>query len=165
VSNCSKSLSKVTKSETFLPNQEEKEVNQKAKPPIKNKDIECKCCKAMNLQLQVTGLEGAEGKDQIVFLNSGEVKRDLMGSLAGPESPNPCSQRTKLRAIESGFGFSFKEEGCCWFEWDSSTNQMVLLRVIASTAIGFANSTSFISSAPSCSPFLFRLFANLGTRF
>jgi hypothetical protein len=107
----------------------------------------------MNLQLQVTGLEGAEGKDQIVFLNSGEVKRDLMGSLAGPESPNPCSQRTKLRAIESGFGFNFKEEGCCWFEWDSSTNQMVLLRVIASTAIGFANSTSFISSAPSCSPF------------
>ena len=37
MSNCSKSLSKVTKSETFLPNQEEKEVNQKAKPPIKQR--------------------------------------------------------------------------------------------------------------------------------
>ena len=39
--------------------------------------------KDSNLLLQVTELEGAEGKDQVVFLNSGEVKRDLMGSLAG----------------------------------------------------------------------------------
>lgn len=43
----------------------------------------------INVQLQVTGFEGAEGKDQIAFLNSGEVKRVLMGSLAGPESPKP----------------------------------------------------------------------------
>lgn len=43
----------------------------------------------LGLLLQVTGWEGAEGKDQRVFLNSGEVNRVLMGSLAGPESPNP----------------------------------------------------------------------------
>ena len=30
-----------------------------------------------NLRKLVTGLEGAEGKDQTVFLNSGEVKWDL----------------------------------------------------------------------------------------
>jgi len=53
----------------------------------------------------VTGLGGAEGKDHLVSLNSGEVKRVLMGSLAGPESPNPWSQRTKLRAaMEGGAG-------------------------------------------------------------
>lgn len=43
----------------------------------------------VNLQLHVTGFDGADGKDQLVFLNSGEVKRVLRGSLAGPESPNP----------------------------------------------------------------------------
>lgn len=43
----------------------------------------------VNLQLHVTGFDGADGKDHLVFLNSGEVKRVLMGSLAGPESPNP----------------------------------------------------------------------------
>ena len=47
-------------------------------------------------QLQVTGILGAEGKDQRVLLNSGEVKYDLIGSFAGPESPRPCSQSTKL---------------------------------------------------------------------
>lgn len=55
--------------------------------------------------LQVTELLGAEGNDHLVFLNSGEVKRSLMGSLAGPESPNPWSHRMKeeeeLRAIGS----------------------------------------------------------------
>lgn len=48
--------------------------------------------------MQVTGAEGAEGKDHLVFLNSGEVNNVLMGSLAGPESPRPCSHRIKLRA-------------------------------------------------------------------
>lgn len=43
----------------------------------------------INLQLHVTGFDGADGKDQMVLLNSGEVKRVLMGWLAGPESPNP----------------------------------------------------------------------------
>lgn len=32
-----------------------------------------------NLQLQVTGFEGAEGKDHLEELNSGELKRFLMG--------------------------------------------------------------------------------------
>lgn len=62
-----------------------------------------------NLQLQVTGLEGAEGKDHLVFVKTGEVKNVLIGSLAGPESPSPCSHNTKLRAIGSGLigdGFS-----------------------------------------------------------
>ena len=101
----------------------------------------------MNLRLQVTELEGAEGKDQVVFLNSGEVKRDLMGSLAGPESPNPCSQTIKLRllAIECVWVFDFREDSC-WCEWDSSTNPMVLLRVIAKAVIGFANRATFISA-------------------
>lgn len=55
-----------------------------------------------DLQLQVTGLEGAEGKDHLVALKRGEVKRVLMGSLAGPESPNPWSHRMKLRAMGIG---------------------------------------------------------------
>lgn len=42
-----------------------------------------------SLLLQVTGMGGAEGKDQTVFLNSDEVKRALICSLAGPESSNP----------------------------------------------------------------------------
>lgn len=54
-----------------------------------------------SIQLQVTGAEGAEGKDHLASLNSGEVKRILMGSLAGPESPKPWSHRIKLRAIGS----------------------------------------------------------------
>lgn len=61
-----------------------------------------------NLQLHVTGLEGAEGKDQEVRLNSGEVKKFLIGSLAGPESPNPWSQRMKLRAA---MGSRVEEDG------------------------------------------------------
>jgi hypothetical protein len=89
----------------------------------------------------VTGLEGAEGKDQTVFLNSGELKRVLMGSLAGPESPSPCSHRTKLRAIGSAF-----EDG--WFGCESSINKMVPIRVIPITAMGFANSLSFIAGRP-----------------
>lgn len=64
-----------------------------------------------------------------------------MGSLAGPESPSPCSHRTKLRAIGSGF-----EEG--WFGCESSMNRMVPIRVIPITAMGFANSLSFIAGRP-----------------
>ena len=97
----------------------------------------------------MTGLEGAEGKDRTVFLNSGEVKWDLMGSLAaaGPELPKPCSQTIKLRllATECIWVFDFRED-CWWCEWDSSTNPTVLLRLIAMAAIGFANSTTFISA-------------------
>lgn len=55
----------------------------------------------------MTGLEGAEGNDHLVFLNSGEVKRVLMGSLAGPESPSPWSHNTKLRAMGSGLEMGF----------------------------------------------------------
>ncbi|KAG0493346.1 hypothetical protein HPP92_004340 [Vanilla planifolia] len=45
------------------------------------------------------------GKDHLLFLNSGVVKKVRMGSLAGPESPSPCSQRMKLRVIAgSGLG-------------------------------------------------------------
>jgi len=65
---------------------------------------------AWGLQLQETGAIGAEGKDHLVVRNSGEVKRVLMGSLAGPESPNPWSHSTKLRAAAMDCCF-WEEEG------------------------------------------------------
>ena len=90
-----------------------------------------------NVQLQVTGLVGAVGKDQFVFLNSGEVKRVLMGSFAIPESPNPWSHKMKLRAIESGL----LEDG---FGWKTSMNKRVPLRVSVRRTIGLVNRISFI---------------------
>jgi len=66
---------------------------------------------AWGLQLQETGAIGAEGKDHLVVRNSGEVKRVLMGSLAGPESPNPWSHSTKLRAAAMDCCFWEEEEG------------------------------------------------------
>lgn len=45
--------------------------------------------KGCGILLQVTGARGAEGNDHSVRLNSGEEKKVRMGSLAGPESPNP----------------------------------------------------------------------------
>lgn len=80
----------------------------------------------------MTGFEGAEGNFHMVFLNSGEVKRVLMGSLAGPESPNPWSHKTKLRAMESGFG-----ENVCGRR--ISMKKMVLPKVIVRRAIGFVD--------------------------
>lgn len=43
-----------------------------------------------------TGARGAEGNDHLASRNSGAEKRLRMGSLAGPESPRPCSHTTKL---------------------------------------------------------------------
>lgn len=117
----------------------------------------CQNCPSenVNLQLQETGVDGAVGKDHLVFRNSGEVKRDLMGSLAGPESPNPWSQRTKLRAaIDAGLGED-------WFDGRvSSMNKTVLLTVTINRTIGFAITISFmLDHRPRTS---FRAFANLG---
>jgi hypothetical protein len=47
--------------------------------------------------LQETAALGAEGNAHLVWRNSGDLKKARMGSLAGPESPRPCSHRTKLR--------------------------------------------------------------------
>jgi hypothetical protein len=47
--------------------------------------------------LHDTGARGAEGNDHLASRNSGAEKRLRMGSLAGPESPRPCSHSTKLR--------------------------------------------------------------------
>ena len=47
--------------------------------------------------MQETGARGAEGNDHLASRNSGAEKRLRMGSLAGPESPRPCSHSTKLR--------------------------------------------------------------------
>lgn len=85
------------------------------------------------LQLQVTGLLGAEGKDHLVSLNSGEVKRVLMGSLAGPESPKPWSHNIKFRAM-----------GFCSCEYDelgqkNRMNIMVPLKITVNRTIGFVN--------------------------
>lgn len=80
-------------------------------------------------QLQVTGFEGAEGNFHMVFLNSGEVKRVLIGSLAGPESPNPWSHKIKLRAMGSGFGENVRD-------WRNSRKKMELAKVIVMRAIG-----------------------------
>lgn len=96
-----------------------------------------------SVQLQVTGFEGAEGKDQMVFLNSGEVKNVFMGSLAGPESPKPWSHRTKLRAMESGGVPEDEGRG-----WESSMNKSVRVKVIVRRAIGFVISTTFILDRP-----------------
>lgn len=80
----------------------------------------------------MTGLLRAEGKDHLVSLNSGEVKRVLMGSLAGPESPKPWSHKMKLRAM-----------GSCWFKYGfdrrNSMKMMVLLRVAVNRTIGLVN--------------------------
>lgn len=54
--------------------------------------------KAQHLQLQETGWLGAEGKAHLVRLNAESEKKLLIGSFAGPESPSPWSQSTKLRA-------------------------------------------------------------------
>lgn len=47
--------------------------------------------------MQETGEFGAEGNAHLVRRNSGAEKKLRMGSLAGPESPSPCSHSTKLR--------------------------------------------------------------------
>jgi hypothetical protein len=47
--------------------------------------------------LQETAALGAEGNAHLVWRNSGDLKKARMGSLAGPESPRPCSHSTKLR--------------------------------------------------------------------
>ena len=59
--------------------------------------------------MQETGERGAEGKDHLVRRNSGAEKKSRMGSLAGPESPRPCSHSTKLR-----FRPAMWEEGTSW---------------------------------------------------
>lgn len=59
--------------------------------------------------MQETGERGAEGKDHLVRRNSGAEKKLRMGSLAGPESPRPCSHSTKLRLRPAMW-----EEGTTW---------------------------------------------------
>lgn len=58
----------------------------------------------------------------------------LMGSFAGPESPNPCSQRMKLLAMGSDF---FVGDGS-----KSSTKKMVKPKVNKRTRKGFSNGTN-----------------------
>lgn len=70
-------------------------------------------------------------------LNSGEVKRVLMGSLAGPESPNPWSQRTKLRAMEVGFGAG-------GFGRERKSKKMVVTEVSVTSTIGFVTDTGWV---------------------
>lgn len=91
-----------------------------------------------DLQLQVTGWDGAEGKDQRVLANWDEVKSVLMGSLAGPESPRPCSHKMKLReAIDF-------ESMVAWEGEERSIVKMVMEKVNARIATGFNAEEGFI---------------------
>lgn len=59
--------------------------------------------------MQETGALGAEGNAHLVRRNSGAEKKVRMGSLAGPESPRPCSHSTKLRLRPAMW-----EDGTSW---------------------------------------------------
>lgn len=120
-----------------------------------------------DLRLQVTELLGAEGKDHLVFLNSGAVKRFLMGSLAGPESPNPWSHRIKLRAIGSGL---LGKTGLCGR--GSTTKRTVKATVTVNRIAGFRKSVNldfifgfscWCPSLPSYLVHFFFSFKNLGS--
>lgn len=91
----------------------------------------------VGLQLQETGWDGAEGKDQWVLANWGEVKMDWMGSFAGPESPKPCSHKIKLR--DDAIDFEFRLN--CWEEEKRNIVKMVMEKVSAVSASGFNANT------------------------
>lgn len=71
------------------------------------------------------------------------MNNPLMGSLAGPESPNPCSQRMKLLAMASEFFGGDEFVGSM-----SRTKKMVKPKVIRRTRKGFSNGTNFIFGLP-----------------
>lgn len=87
----------------------------------------------------------------MVSLNSGEVKRVLMGSLAGPESPKPWSHNIKFRAM-----------GFCSCEYDelgqkNRMNIMVPLKITVNRTIGFVNNIDSSLHFWSCFFYLTRL--------
>ena len=72
------------------------------------------------------------------------MKIDLIGSLAGPESPRPWSQRTKLRAAMASEALGGDE---------AVRRSVVMARVMAratadTRAIGLVNGATFISGLP-----------------
>lgn len=105
--------------------------------------------RATHLQLHETGEWGAEGKSHFMVLNSGEAKRVLMGSLAGPESPSPWSQRMKLRAAAIGPGSGGVRVCVRVWRWTREEKREVAVSVRTMTAKGFIKSgkdwTKFIT--------------------